>query len=87
MDANKEALGAILRQGPTGQDLPISYASRTLTKPETNYTTTEKKRLAIVWSCKQYRPYLYGNKFTIVTDHKPLTLVFNVKAPSSRLLR
>jgi len=30
---------------------------------------------------------LYGRKFTIVTDHKPLTWVFNVKDPSSRLLR
>jgi len=40
-----------------------------------------------VWACKQYRPYLYAKKFTIVTDHKPLTWVFNVKDPSSRLLR
>jgi hypothetical protein len=32
-------------------------------------------------------PYLYGKKFTIVTDHKPLTWVFSVKDPSSRLLR
>jgi hypothetical protein len=30
---------------------------------------------------------LYGRKFTSVTDRKPLTWVFNVKDPSSRLLR
>ena len=41
-DAMNEALGAILSQGPIGQDLPISYASRTLTNPEKNYSTTEK---------------------------------------------
>ena len=40
-----------------------------------------------MWGCKQFRQYLYGRKFTIVTDHKPLTWVFNVKDPSSRLLR
>ena len=80
-------MGSILSQGPIGEDLPISYASRTLTNPEKNYYTTEKELLAIVWNCKQYRPYLYGRKFTIVTDHKPLTWVFNVKDPSSRLLR
>ena len=86
-DASNEALGAILSQGPIGRDLPIAYASRTLINAERNYSTTEKELLAIVWGCKQFRQYLYGRKFTIVTDHKPLTWVFNVKDPSSRLLR
>jgi len=86
-DASNEALGAILSQGPIGQDLSIAYASRTLNTAERNYSTTEKELLAILWVCKQYRPYLYGKKFTIVTGHKPLTWVFNVKDPSLRLLR
>ena len=80
-------MGAILSQGPIEQDLPIAYASRTLNTTEINYPVREKELLAIVWACKQYRPYLYGKKFTIVTDHKPLTWVFNGKDPSSRLLR
>jgi hypothetical protein len=58
-----------------------------LNNSEKNYSTTQKELLAIVWGCKKYRPYLYGTKFTIVTDHKPLKWVFNVKDPSSRLLR
>jgi hypothetical protein len=86
-DASNKALSPILSQGPIGQDLPIACASRTLINAEKNYSTTEKELLAIVWGCKQFRQYLYGRKFTIVTDHKPLTWVFNVKDPSSRLLR
>jgi len=86
-DASNEALGAILSQGPIGLDLPIAYASRTLNSAEKRYSVTEKELLAIVWGCKYYRQYLFGRKFTIVTDHKPLTWVFNVKDPSSRLLR
>jgi hypothetical protein len=43
--------------------------------------------LAIVWSCKQFRQYLLGRKFTIVNDHKPLTWVSNVKDVSSRRLK
>ena len=86
-DASSEALGAILSQGPIGEDLFIAYASRTRDKAERNYSSTEMELLAMVWACKQYRPYLYGKKFTIVTDHKPLTWVFIVKDPSSRLLR
>ena len=86
-DASNEALGAVLSQVPMGQDLPVAYASRTLLNAEKNYSTREKELLAIIWSCKQYRQYLFGRKFTIVTDHKPLTWVFSVKDPSSRLLR
>jgi len=63
--------------------LPVSIK---LINAEKNYSTTEDL-LATVRGCKQFRQYLYGRKFTIVTDHKPLTWVFNVKDPSSRLLR
>jgi hypothetical protein len=86
-DASNEAIGAVLSQGSIGKDLPIAYASRTLNNAERNYPTIEKELLAIVWGCKHFRPYLYGRKFTIVTDHRPLTWIFSVKDPSSRLLR
>jgi len=36
---------------------------------------------------QHFRPYLLGSKFTVVTDHRPLVWIFNVKDPSSRLLR
>lgn len=86
-DASNEAIGSILSQGQIGKDLPISYFSKTLNSAEKNYSTTEKELLAIVQSVKHFRPYLYGTKFTIVTDHKPLTWLFNCKDPSSRLVR
>jgi hypothetical protein len=86
-DASNEAMEVILSEGPVGQDLPVAYESRTLSNADKNYSITEKWLLAIVWGCKQYRHYLLGRKFTIVTDHKPLTCGFNVKDPSSRLLR
>lgn len=86
-DASNIAIGAVLSQGKIGSDLPISYASRTLNKAEKNYNTTEKELLAIVWATKQFRPYLYGRKFIIVTDHRPLTWLFGVKDPGSRLIR
>lgn len=86
-DASGYAIGAILSQGPIGQDLPISYASRTLNQAEMRYSTIERELLAIVWACKHYRPYLLGAKFRIVTDHRPLTWLFSVKDPGSRLLK
>lgn len=86
-DASNIALGAILSQGPIGSDRPISYASRTLNDSEINYSTIEKELLAIVWATKYFRPYLFGRKFKVITDHKPLQWLMNLKEPSSRLTR
>jgi hypothetical protein len=43
--------------------------------------------VAIVWGIKHFRPYLYGRRFKIVSNHKPLTWTMSVKDPGSRLLR
>ncbi|KAL1448524.1 hypothetical protein WDU94_006581 [Cyamophila willieti] len=86
-DASNFAIGAVLSQGVIGKDKPIAFASRTLNDHEKNYSTTEKELLSIVWSVKHFRPYLYGRKFIIVTDHKPLQWLFSVKDPSSKLIR
>jgi hypothetical protein len=74
-DASNDTEGAILSQGPMGKDLPIAYASQTLNNAERNYPTIEKELLAIVWGCKYFRQYLYGRKFTVVTDHRPLAWI------------
>lgn len=86
-DASNFALGAILSQGPIGADKPVCYASRTLNESEINYSTIEKELLAIVWATKYFRPYLFGRKFKIITDHKPLQWVMSLKEPNSRLTR
>ena len=77
----------MLSQGPVAHDLPVAYVSRSLNNAETHYTTSEKELLAIVWATKYFRQYLYGRKFKIVSDQKPLVWVMNVMDPGSRLLR
>jgi transposase InsO family protein len=86
-DASDYAIGCVLSQGPIGKDLPIAFASRTLNKAEVNYNTTEKELTSIVWGIKMYRPYLFGQKFNIVTDHRALVWLFNITDPGSRLTR
>lgn len=86
-DASNFALGAVLSQGPIGKDRPVAYASRTLSKTEEKYSAIEKELLAIVWAAKHFRPYLFGRRFTLYTDHQPLTYALNLKTPNSRLVK
>ena len=42
-----------------------------------NYSQIEREALSIVWGVKKFQLYLYLKEFTLVTDHKPLTVLFN----------
>lgn len=86
-DASNFAIGAVLSQGPLGSDKPVAYASRTLSDTEGRYSTIEKELLAVIWAVKHFRPYLYGNKFIIYTDHRPLAWLYSLKEPNSKLTR
>lgn len=86
-DASNVSLGAVLSQMTDNKDLPISFASRTLNPAEQNLSTIEKEMLAITWAVKHFRPYLYGRKFTLRTDHKPLQWLHSLKEPNAKLMR
>lgn len=43
--------------------------------------------MAIIYSVKQFRSYLYGNTFTLVTDHKPLMWFKNAQDANMHILR
>jgi hypothetical protein len=51
---------------------------------ERNYSATELESLAIIWAVEQFRPYLYGRKFTIESDHNPLVYIKDSKNKTSK---
>ncbi|GJV80217.1 reverse transcriptase domain-containing protein [Tanacetum coccineum] len=57
-DASDYAIGAVLGQRIEKHFRPIHYASKTMTEAETNYTTTEKEMLVVV--------YAFRRKFSII---------------------
>nr|GEX93811.1 reverse transcriptase domain-containing protein [Tanacetum cinerariifolium] len=66
---------------------PIHYASKTMNQAETNYTTTEKEMLAVVYTFKKFRSYLIMNRSIVYTDHLALKYLFSKKEAKARLLR
>ena len=55
----------------------IAYASRSISKTESNYPAHKLDFLALKWAvCEKFHEYLYGSKpFEIYTDNNPTTYV------------
>nr|GFA50753.1 reverse transcriptase domain-containing protein [Tanacetum cinerariifolium] len=86
-NASDYAVGAILGQRVEKHFWPIHYASKTMNLAKTNYITTEKEMLAIVYAFEKFRSYLIMNKSIVYTDHSALKYLFAKKDSKARLLR
>nr|GEW67295.1 reverse transcriptase domain-containing protein [Tanacetum cinerariifolium] len=86
-DASDFAIGAVLGQRHEKHFKPIHYASKTINDAKTNYTTTEKEMLAVVYAFQKFRSYLIMNKSIMHTDHSALKYLFVKKDAKARLLR
>ena len=89
VDASPYGLGAIFEQRQdNGEFRTVAYASRTLNDVERRYSQTEREALGVLWACQHFETYLYGTKFSVVTDHKPLVHMFKPKHnPPARIQR
>ncbi|XP_062839805.1 uncharacterized protein LOC103279995 [Anolis carolinensis] len=87
-DASDAGLGAVLSQkDPEGEDRPILFLSKKWHTHEYSMSTIEKECFSIIWSIKKLKPYLWGRKFILQTDHAPLKWLDNVKGTNNKLLR
>lgn len=86
-DSSAYCLGAVLMQGDGNDERPVEYASRLLTSPERNYSTTEREALAVVWAVTKFRGYIEGSDVIVKSDHQPLRWLMSLKSPSGRLAR
>lgn len=87
-DASGVAVGGVLSQlDDSGYERPVAYASRSITKAESNYTSTELECLGVIFCLKKFRIYLLGNQFLLKTDHSALRELINKKDPAGRLAR
>nr|GEX70988.1 reverse transcriptase domain-containing protein [Tanacetum cinerariifolium] len=86
-DASDFVVGAVLGQRIEKHFRPIHYTSKMMTEAESNYTTTEKEMLAVVYVFEKFRSYLIMNKCIVYTDHSALKYIFAKKDAKARLLR
>jgi len=60
-----------------GSERPVAYASSTLS---TSDSQLKKEALSLIFvGIHKFHQYLHGRKFTLITDHQPLTTIFNDK--------
>ncbi|GBG70241.1 hypothetical protein CBR_g6369 [Chara braunii] len=82
-----EAISAILAQ--VGPDLEhvVEYASKTVPTCKHNYAAPTGECYAALWGISHFRAYMYGRKFTLVTDHEPLLALKKSKDYSAMIGR
>nr|GEY75648.1 reverse transcriptase domain-containing protein [Tanacetum cinerariifolium] len=67
-DASDYAIGAVIGQRVEKHFWPIHYASKTMTQAETNYTTTKKEMLAVVYAFEKFRSKLLTFSKLVIVD-------------------
>ena len=71
-DSSNKGLGTVLIQNGT----TIYFVRRAISTTEANYQNLEQEMLAAIWGMEKFHYFLYGNKFTLETDQKPLVLIY-----------
>ncbi|KAL1117002.1 hypothetical protein AAG570_004330 [Ranatra chinensis] len=86
-DDSQTAPGAVIAQEEEKGERLIAFASKKLTPTESRYSIIGKELLGIIWTIKNFRPYMLGRRLIIKTDHKPLVWVEKIEETSARISR
>jgi hypothetical protein len=85
--ASDYAVAVVLGQTKDRKHHAIAYASKTLTRPQLNYATTEKELLVVVFAIDKCESYLVGAKVVVYTDYAALKYLLTKKDAKPRLIR
>lgn len=87
-DASNVGVGAYISQlDEFGEEKVISFASKTFTPAERNYSTAEQECYGILFGLEKFREYLDGHEFILQTDNQALTYLDSMKNTNARLMR
>nr|CAD2199249.1 unnamed protein product [Meloidogyne enterolobii] len=79
-DASKDGIGAVVSHTfPDGTEKAVEHSAITFSPAQRNYSQIEKEALALVFAVQKFHKMIYGRRFTLLTDHKPLLAIFGSK--------
>lgn len=77
-DSSPFGVGAVLsHKFPNGLEKPILFASQTLNPTQQKYSQIDREAYAIIFGVKKFYQYLYGRKFILEIDNKPLSQILS----------
>ncbi len=79
-DSNSHVSGVLSQIQLDGSNQPTGYFSKKLNPCKTRYSATDKEALAVVLACRNFHHYLWGTRFTVITDHQPLNIIVSSNA-------
>ena len=87
-DASEYACGAVLSQvDENGKERVVQYLSKQYNESQMKWSCIEREAYAMVYAVQKLRHYLVGQKFTIVTDHRPLKWLMEGECKNAKVQR
>ena len=86
-DASDYAMGAVLGQRTEKIFKAIYFARKTFNEEQENYSTTEKKMLAMVFTYEKFRPYILGSHVIVHIDRASIKYLMGKKDAKQRLIK
>lgn len=87
VDASSTGSGAYLMQKQGNEYKVIAYNSMTFSETQRRYSPTDRELAALRWGIQNFRCFLAGVPFILVTDCKPLIYMHSMAPSNSRLMR
>ena len=85
-DASNTGIGAVLFQVVENKVRHLDFMARALSQSERNYSKTKRELLAIVFALSKFYKWLWGNHFTLFTDHRALTYIHTQKVANAMMI-